>query len=226
MNYLCRDLEEMKDTTRPPDRIRQDVSRSPGGDSSIFLNNCLGCHAGMDPLAAAYAYYDHTLDVNDEPSDGMLWQTNSSMFPGADINNPTDTSATNGVVQKYRINSSNFEYGYITMDNHWTNYWREGPNSVLEWGWSAPRNGVPPSGQKAEGYGAASLGYEVTSTRAFAKCQVEKVYKHVCLREPVATESGEGGVVDTIANAFAADNYNMKTVFAKVATQCMGNVVD
>ncbi len=30
LNYLCRDLEDMRDNTRPADRIRQDVSRSPG----------------------------------------------------------------------------------------------------------------------------------------------------------------------------------------------------
>src|SRR5688572_9204802 len=31
LNHMCRDLEEVQDTSRPPDRIRQDVSRSPGG---------------------------------------------------------------------------------------------------------------------------------------------------------------------------------------------------
>ena len=45
MNHLCNDLEQLNDTTRAPDRIRQDVSRSPGGDSRIFLNSCVGCHS-------------------------------------------------------------------------------------------------------------------------------------------------------------------------------------
>ena len=58
LNHLCNDMEHVKDITRVPDRIRQDVSRSPGGDSRIFLNNCIGCHTGMDPLAGAFAYYD------------------------------------------------------------------------------------------------------------------------------------------------------------------------
>ena len=31
---------------------------SPGGDSRIFLNNCIGCHSGMDPMAQAFAYYN------------------------------------------------------------------------------------------------------------------------------------------------------------------------
>ena len=57
LNYMCRDMEEVQDTSRPPDRIRQDVSRSPGGDARLFLNNCVGCHSGMDPMAQAFAYY-------------------------------------------------------------------------------------------------------------------------------------------------------------------------
>ena len=47
-NYLCRDMEALKDTSRPTDRIRQDVNRSPGGDSEIFHTQCAGCHSGMD----------------------------------------------------------------------------------------------------------------------------------------------------------------------------------
>ena len=58
LNHLCMDLEQLKDGGRPADRIRQDVSRSPGGDSRLFLNNCIGCHTGMDPMAQAFAYYN------------------------------------------------------------------------------------------------------------------------------------------------------------------------
>ena len=67
LNHMCDDLEQVKDITRVPDRIRQDVSRSPGGDSRLFLNNCIGCHSGMDPLAGAFAYYDYVYDVDDRP---------------------------------------------------------------------------------------------------------------------------------------------------------------
>ena len=37
INHLCTDLDKLKDTSRDPGRIRQDVSRSPGGDSRIFF---------------------------------------------------------------------------------------------------------------------------------------------------------------------------------------------
>jgi hypothetical protein len=51
MNHMCMDLEQVHDVSIIPDRIRQDVSRSPGGDSRVFMNNCIGCHSGMDPMA-------------------------------------------------------------------------------------------------------------------------------------------------------------------------------
>ena len=90
LNHLCRDMEQVHDTSRPPDRIRQDVTRSPGGDSSVFLNNCIGCHNGMDPMAQAFAYYDF------DETQGRLVYTQGQVQP------------------KYLINSDNFKPGYVT----------------------------------------------------------------------------------------------------------------
>ncbi len=200
MNYLCRDLEDVKDVTRVPDRIRQDVSRSPGGDSSIFLNSCIGCHAGMDPLAQAYAYYE--------------WIENEDGSNGHTIYTPGDVQA------KYHINSTNFEHGYRTPNDHWTNYWRQGPNAGL--GWNGPSN---------EGDGAASLGIELASTEAFAQCQVEKVYKQVCLQNPISSHANTASLpvsqaglqgIEELTQSFMT-NYNMKQLFAGVAALCMGN---
>ena len=109
LNHLCNDLEQVKDTSRPADRIRQDVSRSPGGDSRIFLNSCVGCHSGMDPMAQAFAYYNFS-------------------------ENTGSIEYTPGIVQpKYLINADTFKYGYVTPDDHWDNYWRAGQNSLLGW---------------------------------------------------------------------------------------------
>ena len=58
LNFLCMGMQDFSDITAHPDKIRQDVTRSPGGDSNIFLTDCLTCHAGMDGLAGAFAYYD------------------------------------------------------------------------------------------------------------------------------------------------------------------------
>ena len=125
INHLCTDLEQVMDTTRPPDRVRQDVSRSPGGDSRIFLNNCVGCHSGMDPMVQAYAYHDW-----DEQAGRIVYS------PGV-------------VRPKYFHNKDTFPAGYSTPDDHWDNYWRNGRNSLI--GWDAA---MPGSGSGAKSLGA------------------------------------------------------------------------
>jgi len=186
MNYICRDLEQLKDSTRPTDRIRQDVSRSPGGDSSVFLNSCSGCHSGMDPMAQSFAYYQW-----DDEDERVIYSA--------------------GQVQpKFLINGGAFPLGFITPDDSWTNYWRNGPNASLGWGGSA-----------GSGSGAKSMGAEIASSRAFAVCQVEKVFSHVCLRG--VSSQADRDEVERIADVFVANTFSMKRVFAEVATACMGN---
>ncbi len=117
MNHMCNDMEQMHDLRLPPDRIRQDVSRSPGGDSRVFLNNCLGCHSGMDPLAGAFAYYNY-----DDASGRLIY----------------DTSA---VHPKHFNNDLNFPQGYRTTDDSWENRWREGQNAYLGFDGALPGSG-------------------------------------------------------------------------------------
>jgi len=190
LNHMCNDLEQIKDITRSPDRVRQDVSRSPGGDSRIFLNNCVGCHSGMDPLAQAFAYYQYN-------------ETTGQM------------EYTPGVVQpKYFINGETFNPGFITPDDSWDNYWRDGQNSLLGWATSGP-------GSTGSGNGAKSMGEELANSRAFAACQVEKAFKMVCLRSPV--DSTDRSKIDDITDDFETTyNYRMKPVFADAAAYCMG----
>jgi hypothetical protein len=130
LNHLCRDMEQVHDTSRPPDRIRQDVTRSPGGDSSVFNNNCIGCHSVMDSMAQAFAYYDF-----DETAGRLLY--------------------TPGQVQpKYLINSDNFKPGYVTPDDAWENRMREpGQNTFLGWDQNLPKGG---NGAKSLGRELAS----------------------------------------------------------------------
>ena len=186
MNHMCMDMEQVHDTSIAPDRIRQDVSRSPGGDSRVFLNNCIGCHAGMDPLAQAFAYYDF-----DETTTRMVY-------------NP---SAVN---PKYFNNNATFADGFVTPDDHWHNHWRQGQNALLGWSPTLP----------GEGIGARSLGQELAGTQAFAQCQVKKVFKAVCLRDPV--DANDRNKVDAMTNTFRSA-YNLKQVFAESAGYCMGN---
>jgi len=122
-NFLCKNMEDLRDITARPEFVRQDVTRSPGGDSDIFFNDCLSCHAGMDALAGAHAYYDF-----DEDTQQIVY--------------------TAGQVQpKYLQQAGTFRYGYATTDDRWINYWRNGPNSYLGW------NGFEDSGNGAKSLG-------------------------------------------------------------------------
>ena len=187
MNHMCNDMEQMHDPKLSPDRIRQDVSRSPGGDSRLFLNNCVGCHTGMDPMAQAFAYYNYN------ETSGRLEYTAGNVQP------------------KYFNNDLNFPQGFRTPDDSWENYWRTGQNSYLGFDAGLPGNGN----------GAKSLGVELGNSVAFAACQVKKVFRTVCLRDPEnATDRARA---DQITNDFMTTfGYRMKDVFAETAVHCMG----
>ena len=194
MNHMCRDLEQVHDTTRVPDFIRQDVSRSPGGDSRVYLNGCIGCHSGMDPLAKAFAYYDFKFDLATDP----------------DAINGSIEYKAGTVHKKYLQNSATFPYGYVTTNDDWQNYWREGINSNLGWD----------SGLSGKGTGAKSMGMELSHSRAFAACQVEKVFKHVCLRKPA--NLADHNKIDAFTTSFASSGYKLKQVFIDTADYCKG----
>ncbi len=186
MNHLCQDLEQLQDVELPTDRIRQDVSRSPGGDSRMFLNNCVGCHSGMDPLAQAFAHYNY-----DEAA-GRTQYTPAVVDP------------------KYLINKDNFRQGYVTGNDGWSNYWRSGVNRKLGWSGTLP----------GSGNGAKSMGQELAGSQQFARCQVEKVFRTVCLRPPV--NGADRGQIDRITALFQGNGYRMKEVFAEAAAYCIG----
>ncbi len=186
LNHMCNDMEQMLDVNLSPDWIRQDVSRSPGGDSRLFLNNCIGCHTGMDPMAGAFAYYNYNED--------------------------TETMEyTAGTVQsKYFNNDLNFPQGFRTTDDSWENRWREGQNAYLGFDSSLP----------GSGNGAKTLGEELGNSAAFASCQVKKVFKNVCMREP--ENQADRDAVAQITNTFRTSGYRLKQVFADTAVHCMG----
>jgi hypothetical protein len=194
MNHMCRDMEQVHDTSLPPDMIRQDVSRSPGGDSRIFLNNCIGCHSGMDPLSRAFAFYDFDNGSAEAPGTMRLVYTAGTVQP------------------KYFNNATNFAPGFITPDDYWENRWRKGQNSLLGWNTALP----------GSGNGAKSMGEELANSDAFAQCQVEKVFKTVCFRAP--QDAADRGEVGRITTLFRNNGYRLKQVFAEVAASpvCRG----
>jgi len=192
INHFCNDMQTLEDTTRPTDRIRQDVARSPGGDSRVYLNTCVGCHSGMDPMAQAFAYYNFNGTVGTVMNTGTMQYTSGQVQP------------------KYLINSSNFSYGFVTPDDSWSNRWRTGINAALGWSSSLPGSGS----------GAKSLGQELESASAFASCQVTKAFQAVCFRAPVS--SADMATVASITSNFQSGGYKLKQVFQQVAAACPG----
>lgn len=201
-NHLCHDMEQVQDTTRPSDRIRKDVTRSPGGDSRIFMNTCVGCHSGMDPMVQAFAYYNFA--YSGDPDAGQIEYT-----PGA-------------VQHKYHINEGNFPDGYDTQDDHWDNYWRSGPNTAI-FGWSSTHTQATAAAHLVDGIygdaGAKSMGEELANSQAFAVCSVKKVFKVVCLHDPAA---GDQSAFDNMLGNFNS-SHNLKNTFAEAAVYCAGN---
>jgi len=226
INHLCTDLEQLQDPTIPPDRVRQDVSRSPGGDSRIFSNTCVTCHGGMDPMAQAFAYYDYDNDgiLNIDGSQAVA-ATDRLIYNevGAiDIDEKTNEASNEPdpnfpdlqrVQRKNHINENTFPLGYRTTDDGWSNYWRTGVNRSL--GWDGD------DGSVRSGNGAKSLGQELANSDAFAQCQVKKVFQSICLRDPINTADLAG--LDAMTNSFKTNGYKLKQTFAEVANYCKGN---
>lgn len=204
MNHLCMDLEQVHDITRTPDRIRQDVSRSPGGDSRVFNNNCIGCHSGMDPLAQAFAYYNYEYDADND----LTGENGQLVYNSA---GETDPETGTRVQAKYHINSTTFPNGFVTPDDKWDNYWRAGQNQLLGWDQTLP----------GSGNGAKTMGMELAHSDAFAQCQVKRVFKTVCLREP--GDQNDRDAVTDMVTSFQSSNYQLKQVFAETAEYCLSS---
>jgi hypothetical protein len=127
-------MEQVMDTSLPSDRIRQDVAASPGGDSRVRLQSCVGCHSHMDPMAGAFAYYNF-----DETAGSLVY--------------------TAGKVQpKYFINATNNPYGYVTTDDSWESRIRTGgaDTNIFNFNTALPGkgNGAAAFGTEIAGSGA------------------------------------------------------------------------
>jgi hypothetical protein len=134
VNQTCHAMEQITDTSLPSDRVRQDVAASPGGDSRVRLQSCLGCHSHQDPMAGAFAYY------NFDETKGQLVYTPGTVQP------------------KYFINSSNNPYGYVTVDDSWESRMRLGgaDTNIFQFDPTLPGkgNGAASFGQEIAGSGA------------------------------------------------------------------------
>ena len=127
------------------------------------------------------------------------------------LENATDAATGTRVKAKYHFNQNNFPPGFITENDDWRNYWRGGRNQVL--GWDQNLAGF--------GTGAKSMGQELANSDAFASCQVTKVFKAVCLRDP--TNNMDRDQITDMTTSFASSGYQLKQSFASAAAYCRGD---
>lgn len=118
LNFLCEDINAFHDTSISDYRVRQDIERVPGGSTKTYVNECKGCHAGMDPLTGAFAHADF--------ENGMLVYDESK------------------IAAKFFRAANTFPDGYRTVDDSWLNLWNSNSNARVNWGSAA---GTVMSGQ-------------------------------------------------------------------------------
>jgi hypothetical protein len=132
--FLCNPLQNMRDGTIPDSRVHRDVDRSPGGNSQTYLTTCRTCHAGMDALVGAYAYY--RFDNTGPFGSGVLQASK--------------------VQRKYNQNGDVYPEGYVTTDDSWTNLFTENQNKQLQWRGQLSGKGIKEFGRMIADSGAFS----------------------------------------------------------------------
>ena len=108
-NFLCHEMEQLHDTETPKHWVRQDVSRSPGGDPELFNQRCVGCHAGMDALSGWSVFYDSPIPGERKVRDKI---TKNVLYTGSQV-------------RDYRTPAN--------ANDSFSNLWAEGKNAKLGW---------------------------------------------------------------------------------------------
>lgn len=158
MNYLCRDMEDLSDASRDDIYVRRDVDRAPGGDATKYKTECVGCHAGMDPLSKAFAYFDY--------------------IPPANANALAPITIATAPTAKMNRNNDVFPGGAVVTDDAWKNLWLDADGTNANLGWDQ---------SKKEGNGVKSLGEMLAATKMFPECMAKRVYKTVCLKDATSS---------------------------------------
>ena len=197
--FLCSPIETWASTSNPDNRIGPDVARLPADE---YLNKCKSCHSGMDALRPATAHFDF--------SDNFIkYRYTYNMDPDPedpDTLNVPVPSDERLVPSKFRRASGNFAGGYRVRNDEWLNY-----ASSSRFGWRS----------RTEGRGMKQFAQLVAQSEQFSRCMVRRVFQSVCRRSP---DDNEANMIQNLAVDFEQNNYQLKDLFVKVATQpqCIG----
>lgn len=80
--FMCVEMEDWKDLSRPTTYIGKDVDRNAGGSSARFQQDCRGCHAQLDGFRSAFAHFDFNKRVRFfRPSIHQKISANDHVYP-------------------------------------------------------------------------------------------------------------------------------------------------
>lgn len=192
-NFLCEDIESFHDTSIPDFRVRQDVDRRPGGVAVTYVNECKGCHAGMDGLTGAFAY--------------LNWNADDSVIEYSKPANGTPEEFAQAVQAKYFVNNNTFPSGFVTSSDQWINLWTEGQNARVGWPGTT------------EGAGPKSFGMMFSETEQFSTCMAKHAVKKVCYQDKPLNDED----ILKIAEEFKASGYSLREAFVQAALTCKGS---
>lgn len=98
---------------------------------------------------------------------------------------------------------------YVTRDDSWLNLWAAGQNAKLGWRGDTTGNG------------AKAIGQMFSGSKAFSQCIASKVFQLVCMKEAVAAD--DKTTVESLANQFEQDNYNLKNLIVNTSVGCIAD---
>ncbi len=114
------------------------------------------------------------------------------------------------VVEKVARPINAFSTAKMVTSDEWVNLWATGQNAKLGW-----------RGATA-GHGGKEINEMLAGTRAFAECMSQKVFKLVCMKDPVS--STDKATVKANATYFeSGTEYSMKSLIARTSAGCMEN---
>lgn len=113
--FLCSPISEWADATIPDDRVGLDVDRVPGGSVKTYITSCRGCHAPMDGMRSAFAYFETT------------------------SGNTVPFYLNTAVIGKLNQKAISVNKNYRVLDDSWIN--RATSNHNVAFGWSGALEG-------------------------------------------------------------------------------------
>ncbi len=206
--FTCTSMEKAADASGPDNVVGRDIDRFPGGSHSKYTTSCRACHTVMDGFRPAFGHVTFNSDYVMHSFITPKVRTQTEEDNGAGMLVSTDAGASQ-IHYKINKNETVFPGGNVVKDDSWVNNANYGANKTF-FGWKA-----------TQGKGIKAFGQLIANSDAFPRCLAQKVFRSVCKRDPIDTEST---FISGVANEFKTKAYDIKFLFKKIVSseQCLG----